>query len=54
MEKFWTLLFSIEILMYLICTVYFCFYECLNFKILENLMEFDNEHNVNLTKLAPI
>ena len=30
MEKFWTLLFLIEILMFLICTVYSCFYECLN------------------------
>ena len=39
MEKFWTLLFLIEILMFLICTVYSCFYECLNsFFELENFI----------------
>ena len=30
MEKFWTLLFLITILVSSICTVYSCFYECLN------------------------
>ena len=42
MEKFWTLLFLITILVSSICTVYSCFYECLN--SISNLRYFELEN----------